>query len=113
MAQLQSDDIDKMIGKRIQLKRREHKYSADKLSELIGISQQQLSRYERGTNKINVSHLVSIANFLNTPISWFFLDCIQQKEVKIINETDQHWNSLTEEQKESFIAFLKTLNSCK
>lgn len=109
MAQLQSDEIDKMIGKRIQLKRREHKYSADKLSELIGISQQQLSRYERGTNKINVSHLVSIANFLDTPISWFFLDCIKQKEVEIINETDQKCNNLSEKQMESFIAFLKTL----
>lgn len=109
MAQLQADAIDKMIGKRIQLKRKEHHYSADKLSELIGISQQQLSRYERGTNKINLTHLVNIANFLETPISWFFLDCVEQKEINIMNETEQHWNSLSDYQKESFVAFLKTL----
>ena len=109
MAQLLAAATDKLIGQRIQQKRKEFGYSAEKLSESINLSQQQLSRYERGTNKINVSHLVSIANFLDTPISWFFLDCIKQKEVEIINETDQKCNNLSEKQMESFIAFLKTL----
>lgn len=75
MAQLKSLQIDQLIGKRIQIRRKELKLSAEKLSEYINISQQQLSRYERGINKINVSHLVNIAVCLKTPISWFFLDC--------------------------------------
>ena len=42
---------------------------------------QQLSRYERGENKINVAHLVEIAAALNTEISWFFIDCISDQKI--------------------------------
>ncbi|OOH90930.1 transcriptional regulator [Pasteurellaceae bacterium 15-036681] len=109
MVQLVANPIDKMIGKRIQIKRREQNYSADKLSELVGISQQQLSRYERGTNKINVAHLVNIANYLKTPISWFFIDCASEKESNEINEYDQYWNNLSDEQKQSIVTFIKNI----
>lgn len=109
MVQLVSSEIDKLIGKRIQLKRREKGYSAEKLSEYVGLSQQQLSRYERGTNKINVTHLVNIALFLNTPISWFFADCAENIDTIVISEVDKDWNNLSDLQKTSFIAFLKTL----
>ncbi|MCF7530585.1 helix-turn-helix domain-containing protein [Neisseria lisongii] len=109
MVQLSSDLVDQKIGKRIQLKRKEQGYSADKLSELIGISQQQLSRYERGVNKINVGHLIAIANFLHTPISWFFLDCVVEKEDDL-NEWDQKWHKLNDEQKQNFVNFLESLN---
>ncbi|MGV7959909.1 helix-turn-helix domain-containing protein [Photorhabdus tasmaniensis] len=64
-----------LVGKRIQKRRKELGMTAVKLSEQIGISQQQLSRYERGINRINLSHLVQIASILDTPINWFFLDC--------------------------------------
>ncbi|MCL9669119.1 helix-turn-helix domain-containing protein [Rosenbergiella epipactidis] len=42
---------------------------AHQLAEFVDISYQQLSRYERGTNNINLAHLVNIAVKLNTPIS--------------------------------------------
>lgn len=98
MPQLPVVKVDELIGKRIQLKRKEKGYSADKLSEMIGISQQQLSRYERGTNKINVAHLVEIANFLQTPISYFFIDCMQDATWNN-DELDRHWQDLTSTQK--------------
>ncbi|MDG6895410.1 helix-turn-helix domain-containing protein [Volucribacter amazonae] len=121
MAKLVAVDIDKAIGKRIQLRRRELGYSADKLSELIGISQQQLSRYERGANKINVAHLVNIAVYLDTPISWFFLDCkiednnIINPQLSVDNDDlkirlHQHWENLSNEQKKNFIKFLDSIS---
>ncbi|TCJ94807.1 helix-turn-helix protein [Volucribacter psittacicida] len=121
MAKLVAVDIDKAIGKRIQLRRRELGYSADKLSELIGISQQQLSRYERGANKINVAHLVNIAVYLDTPISWFFLDCkiennnIINPQLSLNNDDlkirlHQHWENLSNEQKKNFIKFLDSIS---
>lgn len=64
MAKFTSTEVDKLIGKKIQQKRKELGYTAEKLSEYVDISQPQLSRYERGTNKINVAHLVAIAIFL-------------------------------------------------
>ena len=123
MAQLKSLPIDQLIGKRIQIRRKELKLSAEKLSEYINISQQQLSRYERGINKINVSHLVNIAVCLNTPISWFFLDCESedtwiQKRQSVPVQTDelktrleQHWQRLTNAQRRSFINFLDQFNT--
>lgn len=108
MVQLMSAPVDKLIGQRIQVKRRELGYSAEKLAEYVGISQQQLSRYERGTNKINVAHLVNIASFLNTPISWFFQDCSLDSTQ---SEADQHWIALSEEQKQAFVAFLNLIQN--
>lgn len=107
MAQLTSTDIDILIGKRIQLKRKEYGLSAEKLSELLDISQQQLSRYERGTNKINIAHLVNLANFLQTPISYFFSDCIDKADWNS-DEYDIYWQMLNKNQKELLVSFIKT-----
>lgn len=80
MSKLSVTEIDKFIGKRIQQRRKELGITASALSEQIGIAQQQLSRYERGDNKINVSHLVEIAVALDTAIGWFFIDCLSEKK---------------------------------
>ncbi|OOR99599.1 transcriptional regulator [Haemophilus paracuniculus] len=109
MIQLVADPIDKLIGKRIQLKRKELGYSAERLSEHIGISQQQLSRYERGVNKINVSHLVALATFMNTPINYFFMDCLSETIEQRHSKFDQHWYELSDFQKEKLVEFLDTL----
>ncbi|PQQ24495.1 helix-turn-helix domain-containing protein [Photorhabdus hindustanensis] len=80
-----------LVGKRIQKRRKELGMTAAKLAEKIGISQQQLSRYERGINRINLSHLVRIASILETPINWFFLDCSYPVANNSINKlTDQY-----------------------
>ncbi|WP_044471146.1 helix-turn-helix domain-containing protein [Mannheimia massilioguelmaensis] len=114
MAQLLATEVDKLIGKRIQEKRKKLGYSAEKLAEYINLSQQQLSRYERGVSKINVAHLVDIAIFLKTPISWFFQDCMSNdmilSEVKI-SELDQKWNVLPQLQKEAIMNLLETLTN--
>lgn len=81
MPQLPVAHIDALIGKRIQQKRKEMGYSAEKLSKKIDLSQQQLSRYERGTNKINVTHLVKIAPLLQTPISFLRIVCQTQHRI--------------------------------
>ncbi|OOF63291.1 helix-turn-helix domain-containing protein [Rodentibacter sp. Ppn85] len=113
MAQLLAAAADKSIGQRIQQKRKEFGYSAERLSECINLSQQQLSRYERGVSKINVNHLIDIAIFFNTPISFFFQDCmpetLMQEELKEV-EINQKWDNLSNVQKQAFVAFLDTLD---
>ena len=120
MAQLSSDNADKQIGQRIQMRRKELGITAQHLAELVDISHQQLSRYERGTNKINVAHLVNIAIKLNTPISWFFIDCfstldnesksqqdfVPVKDADLKNRFDQIWPRLTHEQRRVLIMLL-------
>lgn len=120
MAQLSSESTDKQIGQRIQMRRKELGMTAQHLAELVDISHQQLSRYERGTNKINVAHLVNIATKLNTPISWFFIDCfstvdseskkqqdfVPLKDADLKNRFDQIWPRLTHEQRRILIMLL-------
>lgn len=108
MAQPLASEIDRLVGQRIQRKRRELGFTAEKLSEYVNLTQPQLSRYERGTNKINVAHLVAIATFLKTPINYFFMDCMDDFEWNG-DEVDQVWASLTHSQKSHFVAFLKEL----
>ncbi|CDG19263.1 MULTISPECIES: helix-turn-helix domain-containing protein [Xenorhabdus] len=74
------EDANLLVGKRIQTKRKQLGITATALAKQIGISQQQLSRYETGANRINIAHLVRIARILNTPIGWFFLDCEENKK---------------------------------
>lgn len=120
MAKLTSDTTDRKVGQRIQMRRKEVGMTTQQLAELIDISQQQLSRYERGTNKINVSHLVNIAVGLNVPIGWFFIDCFPQAQA-IKEDTPRYmpiqdadlkqrfeliWPQLTREQRRGLILFL-------
>ncbi|MFA9489504.1 MULTISPECIES: helix-turn-helix domain-containing protein [unclassified Mannheimia] len=107
MAKFVPTDIDRLIGQRIQQKRREMGYSAERLSEYVDISQPQLSRYERGANKINVAHLVAIATFLKTPISYFFEDCMSFDWNG--DELDRYWQELTQSQKALLVELLKEL----
>lgn len=133
MVKLAASDTDKIVGKRIQQRRKEMNLTVAQLSEDINISPQQLARYERGENKINFDHFVKIAEHLRTPISWFFIDfdtslndSIQINKIgerqehyevnhisKSHNDLDvrllQHWEQLSIEQKRAFILFLDTL----
>ncbi|PHM74459.1 helix-turn-helix domain-containing protein [Xenorhabdus kozodoii] len=86
------EDANLLVGIRIQKKRKELGITATALAKQLGLSQQQLSRYERGTNRINITHLVKIAEILNTPIEWFFQDCKEKKkEENTVNKvTDQY-----------------------
>ena len=61
-------DVNALVGKRIQKRRKELGYTGSQLAAKLGVSQQQFSRYERGLNKIDLTYLVLLAKFLNTPI---------------------------------------------
>lgn len=113
-------DANLLVGQRIQMRRKELGVTTTVLAKLIGISQQQLSRYERGTNRINLNHLVAISMELETPISWFFMDCFvdeEEKETKVSSHVskedaelkkrfEQIWPLLSHKQHRTLILFL-------
>ncbi|WP_442316484.1 helix-turn-helix domain-containing protein [Xenorhabdus anantnagensis] len=68
------------------MKRREIGVTAVELADKIGVSHQQLSRYERGTNRISLEHLVAISITLETPIDWFLVDCFTPPKVHMNNQ---------------------------
>jgi transcriptional regulator with XRE-family HTH domain len=48
--------------------------SQEKLGEKLGITFQQVQKYEKGTNRVGTSRLQAIASILDTPVSFFFED---------------------------------------
>lgn len=66
--------IDIHVGSRVRLRRTMSGMSQEKLGEALGITFQQIQKYEKGANRIGASRLQHIASVLSTPISFFFED---------------------------------------
>lgn len=66
------EEVDKFIGKKIYSLRLAKGLSRQQLSEVIGVTHQQLQKYEKGTNRISVGRLVLIAKALSKDISYFY-----------------------------------------
>lgn len=66
--------IDVHVGSRVRLRRMMVGMSQERLGESLGITFQQVQKYEKGTNRIGASRLQSIATVLGVPISFFFED---------------------------------------
>lgn len=66
--------IDIHVGSRVRLRRTMLGMSQEKLGESLGITFQQVQKYEKGTNRVGASRLQNIAAILNVPVSFFFED---------------------------------------
>ena len=64
--------VDAYVGSRVQFRRKQLGLSQEKLGEALGITFQQVQKYEKGINRIGASRLVDIAKCLDTPVSFFF-----------------------------------------
>ncbi|MCF3640588.1 helix-turn-helix domain-containing protein [Rhizobium sp. TRM95111] len=70
------NSIDAYVGSRVRLQRLVRGFSQEKLGEHLGVTFQQVQKYEKGTNRIGASRLQHIAQVLGVPVSFFF----QQEE---------------------------------
>jgi transcriptional regulator with XRE-family HTH domain len=66
--------IDVRVGARLRLRRNMLGLSQEKLGEAIGLTFQQVQKYERGANRIGASRLHELSRVLDVPISFFFDD---------------------------------------
>jgi transcriptional regulator with XRE-family HTH domain len=66
------DAVDRFIGARVRMRRIVVGMSQEKLGEALGITFQQIQKYEKGTNRITVSRLHQIAGILGAPVSMFY-----------------------------------------
>ena len=64
--------IDIHVGKRVRLRRTLLGMSQEKLGEALGLTFQQVQKYERGTNRIGSSRLYNLSQILGVPVSFFF-----------------------------------------
>lgn len=66
--------IDNYVGSRIMMRRKILKLNQKELAEQLGITFQQLQKYEHGINRIGASRLWDLSRVLNVPVSFFFND---------------------------------------
>ena len=66
--------IDVHVGARVRLRRTLMGMSQEKLGEAIGLTFQQVQKYERGANRVGASRLFDLSRVLDVPVSFFFDD---------------------------------------
>ena len=66
------NDMDKLVAKRMKIARLLRGLSQQQLGKALGISIQQIQKYEKATNRISSGKLYYLAEFLKLPITYFF-----------------------------------------
>ncbi len=66
--------VDIHVGARVRLRRTLLGMSQEKLGEAVGLTFQQIQKYERGANRIGASRLYELSQILDVPVSFFFDD---------------------------------------
>ena len=64
--------IDRHVGSRVRMRRMLAGVSQERLGEALGLTFQQVQKYEKGTNRISASRLQQIAKMLGVPVAFFF-----------------------------------------
>ena len=65
---------DVYVGSRVRMRRKMLGLSQEKLGEKLGITFQQIQKYEKGTNRVGASRLQAMATAMDVPVSYFFPD---------------------------------------
>jgi transcriptional regulator with XRE-family HTH domain len=64
--------IDRHVGSRVRMRRMMLSMSQEKLGDALGLTFQQVQKYEKGANRIGASRLQNISGILQVPVSFFF-----------------------------------------
>ncbi len=87
--------VDVHVGKRLRSRRTLLGMSQEKLGEAVGVTFQQIQKYERGLNRIGSSRLYEFTRILSCSVSYFFEDMETAAD-----ETGDHKNSESQEKSE-------------
>ena len=77
----QLNSVDCHVGARLRMRRMLLGLNQEKLGEAIGLSFQQVQKYERGSNRIGASRLYELSKIMGVPVSYFFEGIIMGKEL--------------------------------
>jgi transcriptional regulator with XRE-family HTH domain len=64
--------VDRHVGNRVRMRRLLVGMSQEKLGELLGITFQQVQKYEKGSNRVSASRLYQISRVLGVPVQYFY-----------------------------------------
>jgi transcriptional regulator with XRE-family HTH domain len=72
MPKKQANPIDIQVGNRVRIRRMLIGMSQERLGDLLGLTFQQVQKYEKGVNRIGAGRLFEVARILNVPIDFFY-----------------------------------------
>ena len=116
-----SDDalVDKKIGLKLKMRRVSLGITQGGLGSMLGVTFQQIQKYEKGINKINVQKLQQLCKILNTPLSYFLSEENDYYMTGILNDVkkkDGSGNSCEDEDRvpeKDVIVFMKYFSKIK
>lgn len=79
--------IDVHVGSRVRLRRTLLGMSQEKLGEALGLTFQQVQKYERGANRIGASRLYDLSRVLDVPVSFFYDDMSADVQAQVPSKT--------------------------
>jgi transcriptional regulator with XRE-family HTH domain len=85
------------LGKKIRMRRLSLGLTQTKVAQAINVTFQQIQKYEKGTNGVSSSRLMQLSNFLKVPITYFFENFKDYKEINsdIYTAVDINYSFLT------------------
>ncbi|MBO6728838.1 MAG: helix-turn-helix transcriptional regulator [Maricaulis sp.] len=81
--------VDVHVGSRIRLRRQLLRMSQEKLGDELGVTFQQVQKYERGANRVGASRLYRLSRVLEVPVQFFFEGLNDQESMGMMAENDQ------------------------
>jgi transcriptional regulator with XRE-family HTH domain len=115
-AQTLASAIDDFVGERIRERRRMLGLSQRALADQVGVSDQDIHKYERGIHRVSAGRLYEIARALETPIDYFF-EGVDNKPPgytsaadRVLREVAYYFVRIrTDEDREELVQFVRTL----
>ena len=92
--------IDVHVGSRVRLRRTLLGMSQEKLGDAIGLTFQQVQKYERGANRVGSSRLFDLARVLEVPIAYFFEDM----EASVANKSPSRLMGVSETRMQPYVS---------
>ena len=89
-----ADAITRHIGMRLRAARNQAGMSQEKAADVLGLTFQQVQKYESGANRVSPAYLVLLAEHLGKPLSWFF-DGVPTSDFREVETPDRCAQMLT------------------
>ena len=108
------------LGKKLRMRRLSLGLTQTKVAQAINVTFQQIQKYEKGTNGVSSSRLMQLAQFLKVPITYFYEEYKDYKDMASTNDTTEDLNysfltktfsSLSKTEKEKILQVLKNIES--
>ena len=86
------DNFNNHLGKKLRMRRLSLGLTQSKVAEAINVTFQQIHKYEKGTNGVSSARLMQISQFLKVPITYFYEDYKDYKNINIETDITQDVN---------------------